>query len=433
MTASPLLALTGRLFDGEKLWPHAMVLLRGGRVLEVAEHLPLPEGTEVLDAGPEATILPGLVDLHVHARPHYARWFPEAGVTTVRDAGNSLDMLAELRALAFTGKGPHVFGAGTILDGSDSIFRHFGEGVLGEVGDRAAGAWAIHHPEEARAAVDALAAAGVETVKLYEQLPPAAYAAAVRRAQEHGLPVMTDLGTRWTRGLNGAQVDALEALGLGVRTVEHATGFALAFQRLGFDPTTQFPDEGLLDRFARAVVEAEAVLVPTLSVHEGLRQARRADLGRLPHGRRTGETADSLRAMWDGLHAATAPLQPTAAWDARLAAALTRRVLDLGGQVGAGTDTPAGVDNLPGGGLHAELEHLVTQAHLTPTEALRAATGTAGRLLAQGGQPSVGVLRPGAHADALIVEGDPARDIMATRRLRTVVRAGRVWTVGVSA
>jgi len=426
MTASPLLALSGRLFDGELLWPRATVLMQDGQVLEVAASVPLPDGVETLEAGPEETILPGLVDLHVHARPHYTCWFPEAGVTTVRDAGGSLEGLAELRALAQRGEGPRVFGAGAILDGPNSVFRHFGEGVLGEVGDRKAGAWIVRTPERARAAVDALARADVDTLKLYEQLSPDVYGAAVQRAQEHGLTVMTDLGTRSTRGLNGAQVDALDALKLGVRTVEHASGFALAFQRLGFDPATQFPDEGTLEMFARAVVEAGAFLVPTLSVHEGLRREQRADLTTLPNGQRSSEAASSLRAMWDGLYAATASLRAAAEWDARLAAGLTRRVLDLGGWVGAGTDTPAGVDNLPGGGLHAELMHLVELAQLSPLEALRAATGTAGQILAGPELAMVGVLRAGAAADALIVEGDPTHDITATRRLRAVVRAGRI-------
>lgn len=428
MTEPSLLALTGRLFDGDTLWPRATVLMRNGRVLEVAEHLPLPEETRTLDAGPDATILPGLVDLHVHARPHYARWFPEAGVTAVRDAGSSLETLAALRALAESGEGPRVFGAGTILDGPSSIFRHFGEGVLGEVGDAAAGAWSIRTPDEAEAAVDALAAAGVNTVKLYEQLAPESYAAAVRRVGQRGLPVMTDLGMRSTRGLSGARVDALEALRLGVRTIEHASGFALAFQRLGFDPATQFPSADILDGFARAVVAAGVALVPTLSVYEGLRREGRADLEGLPHGQRGDEGAEGLRRQWDAVHTGTAGHREAAEWDARLAAALARRVLDLGGRVGAGTDTPAGVDNLPGGGLHAELAHLVTQAHLSPLEALRAATGTAGRILAGSEPLTVGVLRAGACADALTVEGDPARDITATRRLRMVVRAGRVWT-----
>ncbi|WP_189010731.1 hypothetical protein [Deinococcus malanensis] len=119
-------------------------------------------------------------------------------------------------------------------------------------------------------------------------------------------------------------------------------------------------------------------------------------------------------------------MRSAADWDARLAAALTWHVLEQGGEVGAGTDTPAGVDNLPGGGLHAELAHLVNDARVTPLQALRAATGTAGRLLANGTVPWVGVLRPGAAGDALIVNGDPLQDITVTRRVRTVIHSGHV-------
>ncbi|GGK36579.1 hypothetical protein GCM10008955_32990 [Deinococcus malanensis] len=262
-----MLALTGCLFDGDTLHPHATVLIQDGVILEVGTNLPIPAGTLVLDAGPDGTILPGLIDLHVHARPDYAHWFPEAGVTTVRDAGNSLDVIRDLRTLAHSGEGPRVYASGTILDGEDSIFQHFGEGVLIEVGDQRAGAWILQNVQDAQGAVDALVAAGVDTVKLYEQLPPDAFQAAVQRARDHGLPVMTDLGTRFTRGLDGARVDALEALDMGVRTIEHASGFALAFQRLGFDAATQFPTDDVLRQFARAVVDAGAVLVPTLSVH----------------------------------------------------------------------------------------------------------------------------------------------------------------------
>lgn len=424
MNPSRPLALTGRLFDGEILHPPTTVLMQGGRVAAIGTALDLPPGTEVLDAGPAGTILPGLIDLHVHCRPAYAAWFPEAGVTTVRDAGNSLDTVQALRTRADLGTGPRLWASGTILDGASSVFQHFGEGVLTDVGNPQAGAWILRTPDDARAAVDLLAEAGVDTIKLYEQLPPDAYRAAVLRAREHGLPVMTDLGTRWTRGLDGAQVDALQALEMGVQTIEHATGFALAFQRLGFDPVTQFPDEDVLLSFARAVVEAGAVLVPTLSVHEGLRSAARQDLAGLPHGTRDDEQARSLRGQWDGLSRIAAAKRGEAEWDGRLAMALTRLVLDLGGQVGAGTDTPAGVDNLPGGGLHAELSHLVHWAQLTPLQALQAATGTAGRVLAGRG-PQVGVLRPGAAADAVIVDGNPLEDITVTRRITSVILAGR--------
>ncbi|CAM3261333.1 Amidohydrolase-related domain-containing protein [Deinococcus saxicola] len=420
-----LLALTGRLYDGFKLWPHATVLLDEKWVLKVGEGLSVPSQARVLPVASDETILPGLVDLHVHARPRYAPWFPGAGVTAVRDAGGSLTGLQEARAWAAVRQGPRVFGAGAILDGESSFFTHFGPGAVTGIGDLNAGAWFIRTPQDAETAVERLAEAGAWTIKLYEQLPPDAYAAAVVRARELGLNVMTDLGMRLTRGLAGAQVDALQALKLGVCTIEHASGFALAYQRMGFDPASQFPDDAVLDGFAQNIVDAGAMLVPTLSVFAGGSREERADLSRLPASNHADEMGGEygLKTMWDAVHRTAVGKREPAAWDLRLAAELARRVVDRGGQVGAGTDTPAGVDNLPGGGLHAELEYLVTLAGLTPEQALHAATGAASALLDGG----CGVLRAGADADVLVVRGDPTRDILATRQLRQVIFGGQLW------
>ena len=97
----------------------------------------------------------------------------------------------------------------------------------------------------------------------------------------------------------------------------------------------------------------------------------------------------------------------------------------MGGLIGAGTDAPAGDYNLPGGGLHRELALLV-RAGLTPMAALHAATGAAGKIL---GRPDLGTLRPGSIADVLIVAGNPATDIRATRNVRFVLQAGRVLPI----
>lgn len=420
MNETGLQAITGRLFDGETLMSRATVLWQEGKVLDVTT-TDAPSTAQQHVLAPDEMLLPGLVDLHVHARPHYARWFLEAGVTTVRDAGNSLSGLHEQKTWAARRTGPRVFGAGTILDGENSVFKHFGEGALGEIGATEAGAWVLRTPQDAQDAVGRLAAAGADTVKLYEQLPPDVYAAAVAQARAHGLPVMTDLGMRSTRALSGAQVDAVQALALGVQTIEHGTGFALAFRRSGSDPTTDFPTDAVLDDFARQLMDAGTVLVPTLSVSQGLRLDQRQDVSHLPAGQHTGEGMTGLRGQWDRIHGFSAGLREAADWDFRLAAELSRRVQALGGLVGAGTDTPAGVDNLPGGGLHAELELLVQHAGLTPLQALRAATGHAHHIVGRG----AGRLRPGSPADLLVVRGDPTQDITATRQLRQVIFGGQ--------
>ncbi len=87
------------LFDGEVLRPDPVVLLDGGTVVGVGS---APPGVEVIDR-PGATLLPGLVDPHVHldfdasgalaAMVTAARTALLAGITTVRDLGDQ-DYLA---------------------------------------------------------------------------------------------------------------------------------------------------------------------------------------------------------------------------------------------------------------------------------------------------------------------------------------------------
>ena len=420
MNGTPLTALTGRLFDGHALHPRATLLIQGNKVLEVTTQ-DITSEAQVIHLNPDETLLPGLADLHVHTRPWYAAWFLEAGITTVRDAGGPLNALKEQHQWAAQGIGPRVFGAAVMLDSENSFFRNFGPEAFTPIGNFNAASWAINTPEQAIQAVNVLADNGADTIKLYEQLSPDVYAAAVQQAKERGLDVMTDLGMGMTRALNGATVDALQALKLGVRTIEHASGFMLAFQRMGFNLPTDFPSEAVLEQFAQAVVEANTILIPTLSVMEALRHDKRAPLTRLPAGQHDNETMTSLKQQWDAAHAHTSKNRALVEWDARFAAALAERILKLGGQVGAGTDTPAGADNLPGGGLHAELEYLVKNANFSPIQALQAATGSANKIVG-GGR---GILAPNSVADAVIVRVDPTRDITATRNIQQVMFNGQ--------
>jgi hypothetical protein len=86
----------------------------------------------------------------------------------------------------------------------------------------------------------------------------------------------------------------------------------------------------------------------------------------------------------------------------------------------AGTDA-ANPGTTWGASLHGELE-LLAAAGLPPSEALAAATSLAadGFRLADRGRIAVG-----KRADLLLVEGDPTRDVVATRAIVGVWRAGR--------
>ncbi|WP_083810889.1 amidohydrolase family protein [Deinococcus maricopensis] len=417
---TPTLALTGRLLDPLRptLTEDGVLLIAGDRIVASGPRAttPIPDGVPTLQGG---TLLPGLMDLHVHARPAYASWFPRAGVTTVRDAASSLE---NLRALRTHPGAPRMFGAGPALDGPGSIFAQFGPGAFEAPGDPVAGGWCVRTPEDAIRAVDALADAGVDTVKLYEQLTPDAYRAAAARAHARELPVMTDLGTAFTRGLSGAQVDALQAIACGVRSIEHVSGYALAYQRLGGDPLADSLNAAHLDHLARVTVDHGVTLVPTLVNLAGFA----GTLEPLTLNTPAGPALDGLQHQWSYLRALPDSMRAAALADLRLAVALCVRVLDLGGRVVAGTDTPAAPDVLPGAGLHAELRLFAALLGLSPARALQAATTDAAGLL---GRADLGTLQPGTLADVLIVDGRPDVTLADAARVRHVVQAGVPATV----
>ncbi|WP_104991331.1 amidohydrolase family protein [Deinococcus sp. NW-56] len=420
------LVLLGRLWNGldAQATEDGAVRIENGRITFAGERAALAAPANALTVRTGGTLMPGLIDLHVHARPGYLAWFVAAGVTTVRDACNSLETVAQMRALALK---PRLLPCGPLLDGPDAFFHNFGPGAVHRPGDgleRRAGAWVVDTPQEARDAVTRLHGEGITQLKLYEQLAPEVYEAAARRARELDLPVMTDLGMLSTRGLTGARVDARQALALGVRTIEHVSGYALAYQRMGGDPLAERLDGTLLDDLAGLTVEAGTALVPTLMIFATLARDEVFDTSGVPLADLDDAVQASLQAQWQRVHAGTAPARHHARADLRLASELLTRVRALGGRIGAGTDTPAAAFNLPGGGLHQELE-LLAQAGLSPLDALRAATSEAGQIL---GRPDLGVLREGAVADVLVVRGNPLRDLRATRQIAAVVQGGRVHT-----
>jgi len=82
----------------------------------------------------------------------------------------------------------------------------------------------------------------------------------------------------------------------------------------------------------------------------------------------------------------------------------------------AGTDAAGNSGVVPGASLHGELALLVA-AGLRPAEALAAATSAPARAF---GLADRGRIAPGRRADLVLVEGDPTRDIRATRRIAGV-------------
>jgi imidazolonepropionase-like amidohydrolase len=87
----------------------------------------------------------------------------------------------------------------------------------------------------------------------------------------------------------------------------------------------------------------------------------------------------------------------------------------------AGTDTPAGVDVIPGISLHLELQRFVA-AGFTPLEALQTATLNPSKFY--GRTKDFGTVEQGRIADLVLLRENPLNDIANTRTVTAVIADG---------
>jgi imidazolonepropionase-like amidohydrolase len=88
----------------------------------------------------------------------------------------------------------------------------------------------------------------------------------------------------------------------------------------------------------------------------------------------------------------------------------------------AGTDTPAGVDVIPGISLHLELQRFVA-AGFTPLEALQTATLNPAKFY--GKTKDFGTVEQGRIADLVLLPENPLKNIANTRTVTGVIADGR--------
>lgn len=378
--------------------PGQTVLVDDGRIVAVGpvHAVAVPAGTPRVDARGRY-LVPGLWDMHVHTlwdpvvRSTFLPLFVANGVTGVRDMGGTLEVLAQVRSeqAATDHPWPSIVAPGPVLDGPQPVDPSI--------------SLAIVAPDDARAAVQALAAVPVDFIKVYTLLPPDACRAVVDEAGKHGLTVSGHIP-------HGITVEEAAA---GMRSIEHLraeTGGLCAgltdadcdaaYDALRDHAVRQVPT--LVARRPRAVEDAGLVDDPRLDYVPGVLR----DIWLANRARRRALSADERQAK---------------------RAEYAREVADAGALPARGLHVLAGSDAgsdfaLPGFGLHDELALLV-EAGLTPAQALQAATSEAADYL---GRDDIGTIAPGAVADLVLLSEDPLRDIRNTRRIEAVLLRGRL-------
>jgi imidazolonepropionase-like amidohydrolase len=386
---TPRIALRAeRIFDGERLLDEGetVVLVEGGRITGTAREVPAQWPVHDVAGG---TILPGLIDTHVHLTAdggagaldrlqgvddatltatieQSLRIHLSAGVTTVRDLGDTHDAVLDWRC----GKSsdlPTVVAAGAPLT---SVGGH-----CSWLGGEVAGA------EQIRVAVRRRAGKGADVIKIMAsggvltpgsdtmsaQFTPAELAAAVDEAHSAGLPI-----TAHAHALTAVR----QALAAGVDGIEHCTCLT---------PNGVSIDDELLAGLSAAQIAVCGTLGSDRSIDvppQVVEMVAQAGIG-----------------------------------EALLQQAV-RRLYDGGCRLVAGSD--AGISPAkPHGLLPSTLAEYV-ESGIPALAALTAATSIAADVL---GLPK-GRIRSGADADLLVVRGDPAADITTLAAPVAVYLAG---------
>jgi imidazolonepropionase-like amidohydrolase len=344
---------------------------------------------------PGVTLLPGLINCHVHLslpgdNTPYLPWFDgqsdvalglraahnahtalRAGITTVRDCGARHATVLDVRQAQHDGlvSCARIVSCGWPLTITGGHMRPFGGEADGKEG--------------VRVMVRRIVSAGTDFLKVAGSgggtpgsLPayPSFSVPEVRTIIYTG----RSLGRKVTMHCTAtaAIANALEA---GVDSIEHgyftAPGNGFAFEK----------------RFAGGLAEAEISVTPTLQVARDMLEV-------LP----PGPERDDWQARRETQHETV------------------RRLRDYGVVLTAGSD--AGWRATSFDTLWRELEELVTSG-LAPIEAIHAATGRASQLIEL--QDEIGTLEPGKRADLLLVHGNAAQNVACLANVRAVYQKGK--------
>lgn len=383
---------------------------------------------ELIIEGKGKTLMPGLVDAHVHttmnslppwysAVPspgHNLEAFLYAGITTVNDLGGSPDEIVGLRQEIADGRrqGPRIYFAGPIITHrggypASMIREAYGALAYAAVGEKLA--TQIDSPAEGALAVRRRFAAGATMIKVViadiprgaPRLTPEELEAIVRQAHQLGLPVVAHIDT---------SEDALMA------AKHHVDGLAH-----GVETTVLTPEQ------AAQLKASGIVMVPTLVNYERFCQI--AQKRYRPLNLTVDSEPPELLAQFAPAYVDAAKLTPGFyAWGDELEAHVKTRSSNVRTAWEAGVPLVAGADSMGsvgtfGGDLHHELEMWVA-AGLPPAEALLGATSRAAKFITP--RPSFGTIEVGKSADLLLIDGDPLEDISATQKLITVMAGGRI-------
>lgn len=388
------------------------VLVRKGMIVAVgpSTSIELPNDAMVIE-GNGRTLMPGLIDMHVHVWDEAElSAYLASGVTTVRNASGMPFHLDFQKQIASGGLvGPRLVTTGPILNspGPNAQVNH----------------QMVEGAEEAREAVRKQHEQGYRRLKVYSNLTRESYEAILEEASSLNMTIMghTPEGVR-EPGIPHTEpfkISFLEVIDDGFVTIEH-------MESIVWHGLADTLDDAKARILAKSIANAGVVVDPTLLSHRNLTEVARSNGEFL--NRKGVETLNPFISEIEQESYQFWSSQP-ADMHQDLDDFYSRAVKifhEEGVTLVAGTD--AGIfTNLPGQSLIRELGFYV-DAGLTPFEALETCTRNAASAL--GMQNEVGQVKQGYVADLIVLNGNPVEDIQHLQSLSGVVANGRWFDEG---
>jgi imidazolonepropionase-like amidohydrolase len=330
----------------------------------------------------------------MHAHFEQAEWGPAylaAGVTTVRDCGNEFNYINAVKRAIDEGQGvgPHILKAG-IVDGPGPA----GIGII-----RAS------TPEEAVTVVRRYKDSGFVQIKIYSSMQPAIVKAICDEAHKQGLTVTGHIPEGMT---------LMQGVDSGMDMVNHIQ-YVYTVMKRNKDRTVDWNDPqttaavdfiashhvvvdatlGVFEMIFRSVKDTITKMEPAYYTLPEPLQVLFVNMGMPP------ENAEKFKPMFRDMEK------------------IVKVLHDKGVTLVAGTDM-----GFPGFSVDRELE-LYVEGGLTPLEALQTATIIPAQVMKQ--EAVSGSIEAGKQADLLIVDGDPLLQIRDLRKVKMVIKDGKLY------
>ncbi len=410
---APVVVLrAARLLDVKsgKMLEHPVVVVTGSRITAAAPGAAIPAGARTIDLG-DVTLLPGLIDTHTHLLQNYhanigtddpnmvltvatlgttrrallgaamARQDLEAGITTVRDLGNSgTDGDVALRDAIRDGwvTGPRIAASTRALSAAGGQFGWLAPEAQKLVENEYV---VVATPDDARRAVQQALYDGADLIKVIVNTGPRVVSLETMKAivEEAGR-----VGKKVAAHAIGDEATRIAA-DAGVASIEH--GYVI-------------PDDVL-----QTMAKKHIFLVPTDYPGSFYEQMWAA--------------AGVLKTPGDSARMRAGVTQMTGSTRDRL-----QRAMKLGVPIAFGSDEYYDVPGMTRGQASLLPLRAYVADGMTPLQVLQAATLNAAELL--GWSDRIGVLEPGKLADIIAVPGNPLTDPGAIERVTFVMKGGTV-------